>query len=253
MTLSVEYLPALVFLFIKVTGTASMDVEVANETGVLIPVHTQTVTSVIRLSVTSPIVAINVTAVSGTVRVTARPIAVENLPDELLTVFTSGGGPEDITFKKVIATGPDAQGASQTGKPLQIAGRDSGGAVRTIRTHTDGKLMALEVPGNTSVLAQSAPGAVLTDLYTVGASKVALVTSIVIANRTAVAKTYRLSLAVGGAVDAVQQYLAFDYALGVNDTHIYNLGIWLQATDVVRVYGSTTDVSFNVLGIEWPS
>ena len=102
------------------------------------------------------------------------------------------------------------------------------------------------------VLAQSNPSALtLTDIYTVPAGKSTVVSSLVLANRSTSANTtFRLSLAIGGAVDALAQYLYYDVILFAQDTFIATIGVTLAATDVVRVRVNDAIVSVNVLGAE---
>ncbi len=101
------------------------------------------------------------------------------------------------------------------------------------------------------VLAQSAPFATtLTDAYTVPAVTQAVVSTITVANRSAVATSYRISVAVASAADATKQYLCYDVPIKGNATHTLTLGISLGAADVVRVYATLATLSFNVFGTE---
>jgi hypothetical protein len=101
------------------------------------------------------------------------------------------------------------------------------------------------------VLGQSAPSATTnTDVYTVGAGKQAIVSTITVANRSATARTYRIAVRPAGATLANEHYLAYDVALAANDTTALTLGITLTATDVVTVYASTADLSFGIFGSE---
>lgn len=101
------------------------------------------------------------------------------------------------------------------------------------------------------VLAQSSPAATTaTDIYTVGAGKQAVISTITIANRSASAKTYRIAVRPAGVTLANQHYIAYDVTLSANDTTALTLGITLTATDVVTVYASTTDLSFGIFGSE---
>lgn len=101
------------------------------------------------------------------------------------------------------------------------------------------------------VLGQSAPGAAtLTDLYTVPAVTQAVVSSIVICNRSAVATAFRISVAVNGAADATSQYLYYDVPIFGNDTFIATIGITLGDTDVVRCYATLATVTFTAFGVE---
>jgi hypothetical protein len=99
------------------------------------------------------------------------------------------------------------------------------------------------------ILSQSNPGAVLTDLYTVPSGKSARV-MFTAANRSGANKTIRISIAPLGAADAVSQYIYYDKVVVANDTQQDNVFYELKETDVVRVYGSTNDVSFTINGIE---
>jgi hypothetical protein len=101
------------------------------------------------------------------------------------------------------------------------------------------------------VLGQSAPSATTnTDIYTVGAGKQAIVSTITVANRSATARTYRIAVRPAGATLANQHYIAYDVTLAANDTTALTLGITLTATDVITVYASTTDLSFGIFGSE---
>lgn len=100
------------------------------------------------------------------------------------------------------------------------------------------------------VLGQSNPlAATLTDAYTVPAATSVVISTIVIANRGA-ATSFRVSVAVAGAADANQQYLAYDVAIGANETITMTVGVTLAATDKVRVYATLATLSFNLFGVE---
>lgn len=101
------------------------------------------------------------------------------------------------------------------------------------------------------VLAQLNPGAAsLTTLYTVPGSTEAIASTLTIANRSGTATSFRVSVAVGGAGDSVEQYLYYDIPIGGNDTFAATLGITLATTDVVRVYATLATLSFNLFGVE---
>jgi hypothetical protein len=101
------------------------------------------------------------------------------------------------------------------------------------------------------VLAQSAPSATTnTDVYTVGAGKQAIISTITICNRSASAATYRIALRPDGATIANSHYIAYDVALAANDTTALTLGITCDASDVVTVYASTADLTFSLFGSE---
>jgi hypothetical protein len=105
------------------------------------------------------------------------------------------------------------------------------------------------MPDTLKVLAQlDAPATVLTAIYT--APSQAVVSSIVICNRNASPSTLRVSVAVAGAVDDPKQYIYYNLYLEANDTFIATIGLTLGATDVVRVYASTTGLTFSLFGDE---
>ena len=101
------------------------------------------------------------------------------------------------------------------------------------------------------VLGQSNPAATTpTDLYTVPGGKTAVVSSLVVANRSAVSRTFRISVRVAGAGADNAQYLAYDMAVPAYDTVFLQLGITLAATDVITVYASAQELAFNAFGVE---
>ena len=101
------------------------------------------------------------------------------------------------------------------------------------------------------VLAQSAPSATTnTDVYTVGSGKSAVVSTITVCNRGATSTTYRIAIRVAGATIANEDYIAYDSTVPANDTINLTIGITLAATDVVTVYASTANLSFNLFGAE---
>ena len=101
------------------------------------------------------------------------------------------------------------------------------------------------------VLGQSSPAATTeTDLYTVPAATSAVASSVIICNRSSTLATFRISIAVGGGATANKDYIYYDLPLGANDTFIATIGVTLAATDKVKVYASTTNLSFSLYGSE---
>ena len=96
------------------------------------------------------------------------------------------------------------------------------------------------------ILGQSAPGAVLTDIYTVPAATIATA-RVIVANRGAVELSFRIALSENGDAIANKHYVAFDEPIGINESGS-SIGFILSAGDIVRVYGSTADISFTVTG-----
>jgi len=107
------------------------------------------------------------------------------------------------------------------------------------------------MPTTYKVLGQSNPSATTaTTLYTVPSATQAIVSTITIANQTATAGTYRVAVRPAGASLAAQHYVAYDVSLPGNATDTLTLGITLAATDVVTVYASSANLSFNAFGSE---
>lgn len=101
------------------------------------------------------------------------------------------------------------------------------------------------------VLGQSAPAATTeTTLYTVPAATSAVVSSIVVCNTGSTATTFRVYICVANAATTQKQYLYYDVAIAGNDTFIATIGITLAATDVIKVYGGSANLSINVFGQE---
>ena len=107
------------------------------------------------------------------------------------------------------------------------------------------------MPVTYKVLAQSAPSATTnTDIYTVGAGKQAVISTITIANRSGSSATYRIAVRTSGATLANQHYVIYDSTVLPNDMVALTLGVSLGATDVVTVYASSANLSFNIFGTE---
>jgi|TARA_R100001509_G_scaffold98878_2_gene57782 hypothetical protein len=107
------------------------------------------------------------------------------------------------------------------------------------------------VADSLKVLGQVDPAATTTTvLYTVPDKTQTTVSSIVAANRTGSAITFRLSVHVGGATADDKQFLFYDKSVAANDSLSIVIGITLDQTDVIKVYTSAVDMSFNIFGCE---
>lgn len=101
------------------------------------------------------------------------------------------------------------------------------------------------------VLGQAAPNATTeTDLYTVPASKMTAISSIVVCNRNSTATTFRISIAVGGGATTNKDYLYYDLPIPGNDTFIATIGVTLATTDELKVYAGNANLSFSAFGEE---
>jgi hypothetical protein len=91
----------------------------------------------------------------------------------------------------------------------------------------------------------------LTDLVTVGAGKEVVISTIVIANRTASADSFRIAIRTDGDAISNKHYVAYDIPVAAADSITLTLGISMVATDVLTVKATTADVlSINVFGAE---
>ena len=101
------------------------------------------------------------------------------------------------------------------------------------------------------VLGQSAPSATTaTTLYTVPSSTQAVLSTIAVCNRGASSATYRIAIRPNGAALANEHYIAYDSAITANNSTMITIGVTLGDTDVITVYASTADLSFNAFGSE---
>lgn len=103
---------------------------------------------------------------------------------------------------------------------------------------------------NYKILGQVAPSATTeTDLYTSPASTQTIVSTISIANRSSsAAATFRISNSVAGAATSTKDYLAYDVSIAPSGIILLTVGMTLDATDKIRVYASTANLSFNLYG-----
>lgn len=101
------------------------------------------------------------------------------------------------------------------------------------------------------VLAQSAPSATTaTDIYTVPSATYAVISTIVVCNRSASAVTYRIAVRPNGEALASKHYIAYDVTCPSSDSITLTIGMTLDAADIVTVYASSADLSFNLFGSE---
>ena len=107
------------------------------------------------------------------------------------------------------------------------------------------------MPNVYKILGQSSPSATTpTDLYTVPAATSTVCSSVSICNRGATQTTFRVSISQGGAATTNKDYLYYDVTLAGNDTFIATIGVTLAATDKIRVYSGSSNLSFQVWGTE---
>lgn len=101
------------------------------------------------------------------------------------------------------------------------------------------------------VLAQSNPAATTaTTLYTTPAATQTIVSTISVCNQAATAATYRIAVRPAGAALAAEHYIVYGATVPASDSTMLTVGITLAATDVVTVYASSANLSFNAYGSE---
>lgn len=104
---------------------------------------------------------------------------------------------------------------------------------------------------NYKILGQVNPSATTnTTLYTVPADTQAVISTIVVANLANSSATYRIALRPAGETLANKHYIAYDISVSANDSTTLTLGLTVDATDVVTVRASTTDLTFSAFGSE---
>jgi hypothetical protein len=100
------------------------------------------------------------------------------------------------------------------------------------------------------VLGQLASTTSAVALYTCPSATQTIVSTLVICNRAAAAKTYKVILRPNDETLADKHYLAFDTPLAANDSIALTLGITMDASDKLYVSGSDTNLSFSLFGSE---
>lgn len=107
------------------------------------------------------------------------------------------------------------------------------------------------MPTTYKVLGQSAPtAATLTTIYTVGAGKNTVVSTISFANTSTSTDYYRIAVRKAGASISTEHYIAYDDSLIGNAYGHITAGITLEATDVISVYSLNGTTSFSIFGSE---
>jgi hypothetical protein len=92
----------------------------------------------------------------------------------------------------------------------------------------------------------------LTTLYTCPSSTETVISTVILANRSSSADTFRLAVRPDGEAIADKHYVAYDVPVAANDSTTLTLGITLEATDVLSVAagGTASLMSVNAFGAE---
>lgn len=109
------------------------------------------------------------------------------------------------------------------------------------------------MPTTYKVLGRKAAAATTEEeLYTVPSATAAIVSTIVVANISTSARTFRIAVKpTSGTTIANEHYLAYDVAIAANDSTALTLGITLAAGNSIRVYASAaSSLTFTAFGSE---
>jgi len=101
------------------------------------------------------------------------------------------------------------------------------------------------------ILGQSAPSATTnTDVYTVPLETESVVSTITVSNRDVSAATYRIAIRSKGETISNEHYVVYNASVPGNDTIALTVGITADSEDVITVYASSSNLSFNIFGSE---
>jgi hypothetical protein len=101
------------------------------------------------------------------------------------------------------------------------------------------------------ILGQATPTATSnTNIYTVPAATETVISTLVVCNRGTSPASYRIAVRPNADTLDTTHYIAYDVAIGANDSTNLTLGLTLNASDVVTVYTSNANFTFGVFGSE---
>lgn len=101
------------------------------------------------------------------------------------------------------------------------------------------------------VLGQVSPSTTTdTTLYTAPSATSAVISSVVVCNRSDSTAFFRIAVRPNGESLANKHYIAYDSAVGPNNSIFITIGITIDETDVVSVYSSNSNLSFSMYGSE---
>lgn len=101
------------------------------------------------------------------------------------------------------------------------------------------------------VLGQVNPAATTaTTAYTVPSATQAIVSTISICNQAGTDAVYRIAVRPAGATLDPKHYVIYGATVPASDSTFCTLGLTLGAGDIITVYASSANISFNVYGSE---
>ena len=102
---------------------------------------------------------------------------------------------------------------------------------------------------DTVILAQVSPGAAVeTLLYQVPTTYRTFVEGMTVCNRSSNAQSFRISISAQGAPTSLKDFVYFDLPTRANDTLLVELDFTMSASDVIRIFASSVDLSFILYG-----
>ncbi len=102
---------------------------------------------------------------------------------------------------------------------------------------------------NTVILSRVNPPAMVeTVLFQVPVSSRAFVEGITVCNRSSNAQSLRISISAQGLPTALKDFVYFDLPIRANDTLLVELDFTMNASDVIRIFASSVDLSFILYG-----
>lgn len=106
------------------------------------------------------------------------------------------------------------------------------------------------MPTNYKVLGQSTLTTAVANVYTVPANTQAVISTVVVTNRTSSNVNYRLAVQPAGAALANQHYIAFDAVAAGSDSIALTLGLTMGNTDILSANASANSLSISIFGSE---
>jgi hypothetical protein len=80
-------LPSMTVLFISVSATATVVLEISDDETLFIPIATISGNAAVQFAIPASVLAANITANTGTVTVTYRTLVLENMPSQTLLIY----------------------------------------------------------------------------------------------------------------------------------------------------------------------
>lgn len=88
------------------------------------------------------------------------------------------------------------------------------------------------------------------NLYTVPSATQAVCSTLSVCNRAATATTFRVRIRVNGAATDDKQFVCYNAPIAGEDTLLLTFGATLNAGDLVDVYSTSGNVTFQLFGSE---